>query len=282
VSPDPWSSLTPNGSDAGGMVRGMVIEALPGDHVTLRLPTGQIDVIVWARVDRIERAPLASPVPPAPRAPVAPPAAPPPATAIVHVDAEPGVVVKWSSRTGLNGIGQCTAPCDAALPLHAMYFLTGEDIRNSPAFNLEASPGQRVVIHASTASRAGFNGGIAVLSIGGAGVFTGLTMLLLGAYGVGGNCTEGFFFPICSANGGLEVAGAGVALGGVAVALVGVAVFLSNRRTNVTQTVSAFLTSPPRGNETEWRTSSPVWLGSERASVGASRPMAFPVLSRSF
>jgi hypothetical protein len=227
--------------------------------------------------------PTQAPVPPARtgEAAILTPVAPPPATALVHVDAEPGVVLKWNTYTGLSGMGQCPAPCDAALPLQASYFLTGEDVRNSPPFHLEASAGQRVVVHASTASRTGFNVGIAVLSVGGAGIVAGTTMLLLGAMGIG-NCTdsEGFIvLPECRANSGLEIAGGAVALGGVAVALIGVVVLVSNRHTDVTQNVLAFLSPPPKGTNTAL---TGVGLGAERVSWATARPIQLPILSRRF
>jgi hypothetical protein len=127
----------------GGMVRGTIIENLPGDHVTIQLPTGEMRTFASAEV----RHAGPTTVPAAPSGPVMGPpliaqpgvayGPPPPAqpTVRVHVEASsPELTLQeiTGTATAVVAMGRgystiavdqfaplCTAPCDVQVPARA-------------------------------------------------------------------------------------------------------------------------------------------------------------------
>jgi homeobox protein ESX1 len=129
----------------GSMYRGVIMELAVGDHVTLRLDSGEsmrfvaADVAYAGSADAAPAPPLL-PLPPLPPAPPPPPPAspesPPPVPVSVaeakvrfesaspdvdfHLRTEDATAVGWSGRGGyvvLHGYKHiCAAPCDATLP----------------------------------------------------------------------------------------------------------------------------------------------------------------------
>jgi hypothetical protein len=276
----------------GGMMRGTLVELLPNDHVTMQLPTGQIASIEWARIDHIERGTVQA----APMAPMPPMmGAPPPrgvdrrhrggsgATAFLHIDADPGIVLESISPGSGRWAVVCAAPCDAQVPLEREYRIVGEGIRPSRAFAIEANPGQHVVMSVSAASRAGFSAGLALSSVGGAAVVVGLVVLFYGAFGA---CQTTDAFGDClatQADPGVETVGAVISIAGVAILVTGIILMASNARTHAVQSVSVadLLPTPPARPETAWLRA-PMWHDSTKESTGFARPMGFPIFSRSF
>lgn len=126
----------------GGMLRGTIVENLPGDHVTIQLSTGELRTFPSADVQFAGPAasmPAQVVVPPAPRsapvalaAPMYGPAVP---TVRVHVEADsPDLTLQQVTGTSsaIVSTGRsfatvmidsfaplCTAPCDIDLPAHA-------------------------------------------------------------------------------------------------------------------------------------------------------------------
>lgn len=120
----------------GGMVRGTIVENLPGDHVTIQLATGELRTFASAEV--ASAGPAAQDViPPAPGTalvaqPRTAPYAPPSPTVRVHVEAtSPDLTLQEviGTSTGVVSTGRgfstimidnfaplCTAPCDVDLP----------------------------------------------------------------------------------------------------------------------------------------------------------------------
>jgi hypothetical protein len=282
----PGSGAVRSGGDTvylkdGGMMRGTLVELLPNDHVTVQLPSGQSTVVEWARIDHIERASLnvAPPMPSAPprgRAGRRMEGASP--TAFVHIEADADVLLQSISPGSGRWTTVCAAPCDAALPLDHEYRLIGEGIRSSRAFGLSANPGQHVLIHVSTGSKAGFAGGLAMASIGVAAVAVGLVVLAFGALGC--ESTDEFGNCIGSSDSSTETVGGVIALVGVAVMVGGIILLATNARTHETQSVGALLETPARP-ETAWLRA-PIWHDSVRDSSAAPKGMGFPLLSRSF
>jgi hypothetical protein len=267
----------------GGLLRGTLIEMLPDDHATLQLPTGQTATIEWGRIDHIERGTLQGP----PLAPLAlPPARTrlhrqpmgPEPTALVHLDADPGVVLESVSPGTGRWAVVCAGPCDAALATDREYRVAGEGILSSRPFRIHAAPGQRVVISVSTASRSARSAGAALTSVGSAAIVVGIIVLVYGALA----CTPDQFGDcISTPDSGAETAGAVIGLAGVAILIGGVVLFLSNARTTTSQTIADALPAPAARPETAWLRA-PVWHDSTRESSAAPKPMGFPLLSRSF
>jgi hypothetical protein len=211
----------------GGIIRGTLIEAIPNDHATVELVTGQSAVIPWDRIERIDRG--ASPTP-APRQ-VAPPAPAPPSrpSAVVHVESDTPVTLE--RRDGGRWVAACSSPCDEELPIGSEYRISGSRVRTSNDFRLDARPGDHVVVELSIASKGAFAGGIVLTSVGG-------FSLLLGA----ANADPYAQHDETGGTVGLVMVGAGA----VSV-LVGIILTASNRHSTVTQ-----LSATPRPRNDAW------------------------------
>ena len=145
----------------GGMLRGTLLEEIPGDHVSVELAPGQLAQVPWERVQRIARA-GATPPPPAPAAIAPPPANA--ATVTVRIESEEAAVLE--RREGRRWGPVCSAPCNQAMPLDGSYRISGPGIRNSPPFMLAGTDGSTVVLRVDAASRSAFTGGIVSLGTG--------------------------------------------------------------------------------------------------------------------
>ncbi|MFO0682683.1 MAG: hypothetical protein U0234_11555 [Sandaracinus sp.] len=119
---------------SGGMVRGTIVEAIPGDHVTIQLVTGEVRVISSPEITYAGptgQAPQAAPLQEViPAAPMTPPPPPRPRGVHLHVSADEGAgeltlqeVVGSATAVVSTGRGfatvsvdqfapMCTAPCD--------------------------------------------------------------------------------------------------------------------------------------------------------------------------
>jgi hypothetical protein len=291
VAQAPAYAATGPGGDAvylkgGGMMRGTLVEMLPNDHATIQLPTGQNAIIEWGKIDHIERAPAGMAAQP-PIGRVGPRMGPMMRRALeggsvlVHLEADQGVVLQSISPGSGRWAFVCAAPCDAQLPLAAQYRIAGEGVRPSRPFGIEAPPGQHVTINVAAASRAGFSGGVALSSVGLAGVIVGLSVVLFGALqacnveDAAGDC-------LGTANGGVETAGAIITIAGVALTIGGVILMASNARSHATQTIGEVLPPPPARPETAWLRA-PFWNDSLRDSaLGQPKSMGVPLFSHSF
>jgi len=286
VAPAPSYAPSGPGLDSvylkgGGMMRGTMVEMLPNDHVTLQLPTGQNAIIEWGKIDHIERAAVGV----APQPPVGRPFQQPPrrravverGSVLVHMDAEEGVVLESIAPGSGRWALVCAAPCDAQVPLGREYRISGEGIRPSRPFGIQAPPGQRVTLSVVTGSRAGYSGGLALTSVGSAAVVVGLFVVLFGALGTCdsfGNCTP--------ADGGVETAGLVITLAGVAVLVGGIILVASNSRSRATQTIGELVPQAPARPETAWLRA-PLWHDAIRESAaGQPKSIGIPIFSHSF
>ena len=124
--------------DGGGLVRGTLAENVPGDHVTIVLPDGQVRVLPWATVERVVPAVAPLLVTPAPAAHArfeGP-------TAMVHIDAPQTVVLDRKPRGGEAWVLACESPCDRDLPLASDYrvmYGTEAGATRGDTFRLSAS-----------------------------------------------------------------------------------------------------------------------------------------------
>jgi hypothetical protein len=157
----------------GGMIRGTLLEAIPDDHATVQLATGQSAIIPWVRVARIDRskAPSAAPGVPAPSSPEP--------AAIVHVNADRQVVLERRDPGGGPWTLACSSPCDIALPISSTYRVAGAGVRNTRPFHLDAHPDEHVTIDVNPASRGAFAGGIAMASAGLGAMVSGFFVLVV-------------------------------------------------------------------------------------------------------
>ena len=163
----------------GGMLKGNLIEVLPGDHATLQLANGQSARIRWDVIDHIIRngVPLNTAQVQQQATQPSTASAPTPketGNVWVHIDGADNVdlesVITDAAPAGkrvTNGWATiCSAPCDQEVPLAGSYRLAGDGVRPSRTFKLAGKPGDKVYIQADPASRGGFVGGIVLISVG--------------------------------------------------------------------------------------------------------------------
>jgi hypothetical protein len=211
----------------GTVMQGELVEKVPGNHITLKLATGEIRTIAWSALAPQEQAP-----PPPPNvsvqvgAPVAPQTTTPTGpTTHVAMDADrPGVtllrvtglgVVQAASAYGtaygsfMSYQPVCVAPCQADVEAGAMYRIGGDGVTPTSTFSLPPpAPGRPLVLHVSAGSAGARFGGL-WLTIGGitlaatGGVLAGLFAAIGNEPGMN---TNGWIV------GGLVTAGVGVVM----------------------------------------------------------------------
>lgn len=134
----------------GTVMQGELVEKVPGDHITIKLATGEIRTIQWSAL-----APQA-----APATPVVPEvAAPPPTGPMVHVVVEgdrPGVtlvrILGYGMVEAYTGYGTaigafeqsrpvCIAPCQADIEANGMYRIGGDGVSPTGTFGLPVQQG---------------------------------------------------------------------------------------------------------------------------------------------
>jgi hypothetical protein len=268
----------------GGLLRGTLIEAIPNDHATLNLGTGQTAVIPWDRVLRIERAGASAtgtpppPPPPPPPLSAAPRYAPPPpftgptGSAVVHLEGDS--IVSLERREGRSRVFACTAPCDAELPLSGLYRVVGPGVRATPSFRLNAQPGEHIVVDATTASKGGFAGGIVLTSVGGFSFLLGALVLLTVATADAADSASGGSHD----DGNAGTVGLGMLVGGAVAVVVGVLVLTSNRHSKVDQRNGGAL--PDHSRDDAWRRV-PQWRDDKSAS-GLPKAVGVPIFEQAF
>jgi hypothetical protein len=264
----------------GGLLRGTLTEAIPNDHATLQMANGQIAVIPWDRVERIDHG-GSHPVAP----PMAPPVAAPPeavhGTATVHIESDGPVTLERRVPGTRNWVGVCTAPCDVDVPLYGPYRIVGPGVRNSNDFTLRGSDGDHILLDVSTASKGAFAGGIVMTSLGGFSLLLGATILMTVASSEASNSALGL--PNSSDDGSWNTAGWVMVLGGAAAALVGILVLTGNRHTKVGEAAGAPRAQPR--NDAWLRAPQPRWNDDrhdDKGPIGMPKVVGAPIFKFSF
>lgn len=229
----------PAGSDViylknGGMLRGTIIDAIPGAQARIQLATGEIATVPWPDISRIEHGEAPKPSPaPAPQAPGwhVQPTAPRPPGEMVWVHIEGSDEARLQQDTTGNGDWRqvCSAPCDIQLPNDKDYRITGGGMKASRVFNLAGHRGDHETVTVSPGSKGWFVMGIVLLPLGGVTMFFGLIFGLIGsvAEAAGDQGASGL------ASGGWTAFAIGTA------ALVGgIVLVVSNAKTGVSQDVA--------------------------------------------
>ncbi len=230
----------------GGMLKGNLIEVLPGDHATLQLANGQSARIRWDVIDHIIRNGV--PLNTAQAQPQATPTASTPAPVEtgrvwVHIEGGDGVDLESiitnaapaGKRVSNGWATMCTAPCDQEVPLAGSYRLAGDGIRASRTFKLAGKAGDKVYIQADPASRGGFVGGIVLISVGAPvlviGAFVELVVGVINAASrVDGSYTD---------TSGAQIVGLSMMGLGVAGIITGIVLVAGNGSTKLDQTIAS-------------------------------------------
>jgi hypothetical protein len=198
----------------GGMLRGTLVEILPNDHVTVGLANGQTASVPWLQVLRIERGVDAPPA--STSGPSAAPAGP---RALVHIESErPLRLEVLEPPRKFHFV--CASPCDVQVDLNATYRIVGDGVRATSSFQLQARPGQAVLVEVDTSSKAGFVGGIVLTSVAFPVALVGLVVAVMGG---------------AVNSGGATTAGTALGLGGLAGGIGGIFLITGNARSSQTQ-----------------------------------------------
>ena len=170
---------------SGGVVRGTIVELLPGDHVTIQLPSG-IKTFPWGEISRVERAGAQAQQPtytappgttPPPNEPLVQPGEP---STRVYIDSSsPVSLFRMDNRGDVKTV--CIAPCGEVLPFTGLYWVSGKDVNPSDKFQLP--PGKaETKLHISGGSKGAVTGGVVLAVVGGNILLIGgLVLLTVGA-----------------------------------------------------------------------------------------------------
>ena len=234
----------------GGLLRGTIVDVIPGSHARIQLPTGEIAMVQWSEIARIENAGPKPATPPATTVWKPPPAAPagPPALTgpklLVHLESSRSVRLARLEPTRGTWDSMCDSPCDKQVPVEGDYRIEGTGIRPSKQFSLQGKAGDRVVIDVNAASKGWFAAGIVGTGVGVLTVVIGLYIVAVGAIGksldtsfCSGTATTGCGTKSETSSDSVKAAGWTVfGVGAVATGL-GVIALASNWRSSVSQEV---------------------------------------------
>lgn len=266
---------------SGGLLRGTLIDVIPGDHARIELVTHDVVTVAWADVLRVDRGDEATP----PAVP-APPANGTNAGAARTAPAStPGVTIRIEGsddaelQQDVTGDGDwqvvCEAPCNKAFSTSFDYRIKGPGIRASNPFALHAEPGGTETLHVNPASSQSFGWGVVAAAVGGAVAYVGFFVGIFGSFGY--TSRDNGQTVSHPPDPGLASAGWTMLGVGGAAAAGGLVLLLSNRRTGVVQQGGTDA-SPSEA----LRAPSPTWH--EVSSVERTVPAAltFPVLGTTF
>ena len=249
---------------SGGLFRGRVTEILPGDHVTVVLPTGETKRFPWVDVDRVIVA--STTVPPPPPSSTVPAAMVGP-RARVHIKSSGHRVTLFRRPAGSTElVAACDSPCDIELPIGDTYRVGGSGLSTTPEFMLAAKAGGSVDITVDGPNWFGIvSGGVLTLG-GGITAYVGVIFALAGS----GNSRSSIYGNSESVrNAGL----AAIAIGAVAIGL-GLAIVYPSLKTDLSQQTGAardaFVRTPT------WRTASATGV------EGQAVPMTFSLFEKRF
>jgi hypothetical protein len=262
----------------GGMLRGTIIDSIPGGRAQILLATCEIVTVPWADIARVERSPAPVVTVPSSSAAPAPAAAATVDGPLIPVHIEGSRALLERDSTGFNRDWEpvCKAPCDKALSVAYSYRVAGDGIRNSVPFALDAPPGQHEILHVSEGDKAGFVYGIVATAGGGAATVAGLLMVILGAYSKAETESVG------DVPGDQQVITAGLITGALGAALVvgGLALTLSNARSTVSPAIAAQAWIPARAPQ---RAGATGFRDGRREIALAMPPLVdFPIFGGSF
>lgn len=153
----------------GSVYRGELVEKIPGDHLTLKLATGEIKSFRWADlvVDN-RQAPIAG-------GQVVEMTSDKPGTDLYRYEGAPtsyGIVLETYQRI-------CSTPCKTAVDPTARYFVAGDGVTPSDRFSLRPRPGPiHLRVAAGSASQRGW--GWTTASLGTTALVVGLTLFIVG------------------------------------------------------------------------------------------------------
>lgn len=282
----------------GGILRGTLIDAIPGSQARLQLATGEIATVPWTQIDRIGRAGEApSPAAPAP-APAAP-APPPPATGPstpsgpalggpsvwVHIDGSEEARLEQDVTGYRDWRLVCRAPCDMQVPTGKDYRITGDGLRPSGPFALQGREGDRETVEVNGASKGWFVFGVVLGGAGVVGAGIGLYVALIGAVVSSADSTATSYgnTPATTSDRktgeDAEKVGFTIAAAGAAAGVAGLVLIIANFRTGVSQDVAA---GKAAQNDSWTKLPVPTWRTATPEQRALPPSVGFPLVSGTF
>jgi hypothetical protein len=168
----------------GAKYRGELVESIPGDHLTIKLATGQVITFPWKDVVSNEEVELVAPVPSPPRGPVVHIEGPP----SVRLERQTGMVAEvgfhWPARLANVYSPVCMAPCDVSVT-PGEHRLAGPGYTPTSDFIIQGSKRLRLEPHLGLSSFRWL--GLASTIAGGVLFIDGALFFALGEEGVGNN-----------------------------------------------------------------------------------------------
>jgi hypothetical protein len=245
----------------GTLLRGTIIESVPGVRVRIRLTADEVATVPWAQIDRIVRS-----------TPCSSAAASPAGAVKVHIVSPDPVDLQQSAGAGWKTV--CASPCDLPLPLDASYRVVGKGLRASGEFSLEGNGGcGELEVH--PASSGWHTAGIVLMSVS-----VPLTLVGLGVT-IGGEFSAEPGPDVGHKGGDYTLAGVGFvifALGATSMAM-GLSAVIANATTDVTITGSEPSKTAAAGSE--WPRM-PKWREATPEQQAMPVPVLFSVLEARF
>jgi hypothetical protein len=243
---------------SGGFFRGRVTEIVPGDHVSIVLPTGETRRLTWSDVDRVIVA--STNVPPPPPVAPAPMVGP---KARVHLKSYGKTTLYRKAAGTTDFVTACDSPCDIELPLGDTYKVGGSGISTTGDFRLQGSPGGTVEVTVDGPSWLGIVGGGLITVTGAGTAYVGLLLAL-----ASGGCR--------GCNGETEVrnVGIGALIVGAGMIGLGLLIVYPSMKTDLNQETKSPTAAPAR--DAFVRT--PLWRSAVAPLEGHPPPATFPLL----
>jgi hypothetical protein len=278
-------AAAPAGSDViymknGGMLRGTIIDAIPGAQARIELATGEIATVPWQDISRIEHGATPRPSPtPTQQAPGWHAQQPPPAPRTsgemvwVHIEGSDEARLEQDA-TGRGGWQQvCSAPCDMQLPNDKDYRITGGGMKSSRVFHLAGHTGDHETVTVSPGSKGWLVVGIVLLPIAGLTMFVGLIAGLVGSFAEAAGDRNGAGL----ASGGWTAFGVGTA------ALIGgIVLIVSNAKTGISQDVQAAQTGLLLRSDAWKNVPRPTWKEASPLDKALPPVVGMPLLTGRF
>ncbi len=301
--PAPTAAPVQGGSDVihlknGGLLRGTIIDVIPGSHARIQLPTGEIAMVQWSEIARIENAGAKPPPEPPPAStawrppPPTPPVVAPPLTGpklLVHLEATR--VVRLARYETVRGVwdDMCESPCDKQVPVDGDYRIEGVGVRPSGRFSLQGKAGDRVVIEVNAASKGWFAAGLVSGGVGLLTIVIGLYIVAVGAIGnsidkgfCSGTTTSGCGSSTTTSSDSIKAAGWTVTGVGAVLSTLGVIAIASNWSSSVAQEVQEPVKGAPPAARFDAFRREAMWKDHDIVRAMPRQDVYIPVITQSF
>lgn len=209
----------------GSLLRGTVVEKVPGNHVTVRLITGETRRIEWTDVARLAPDPRPTP---SPGGTLAPDSGAPERKVHVIFTSDHDLAVLERRVAADDWTPVCSGRCSTDVPASGIYRVNGTGVVQSNQFRLpEGRDSATVDASVGTTTQSGWG---AILAVTGGGLaLVGLVAVGAGVAGLNGVHRYGDPTPVSDSTWRtVAIAGGALTLGGIAMGIGGLSMIFSN------------------------------------------------------